>query len=872
MVKFIFLIISIFLINTAFANSYFFSTSLGDDNRSVEEAQNPMTPWQTINKLNSFSNSLKPGDGVFFNRGETFYGAITISNLFASTANPILFGAYGTGEKPIISGLSSILDWTSIDNGIYEKVLNFPLTNLLNMVIFQDLLQPIGRWPKVSESNAGYLDLQSHDYLTSITSNAISSAPNFVGGELVVRSNDWIINRARIIDQSSDMITYIPFASRDNAETYEPQDGFGFFFQNHINALTQLGDWMYDSLSNKFRMYFGDQNPDNYSVNVASIENLVNINNNSHMIFDGISFKGANSNTFHIQNSSNISIKNCDINCSGTNGIFVSSAVSSFINIDNCNILNSNNNAINANSSTNWIIQNNFINNTGLNRGMGLSGDASYIAVCRIGSNSLVMYNDIRNTGYSGIEFVGGSVEIKNNFIDSFCVIKSDGGGIYTFAERDAFNRKVTGNIVLDGIGDRFGKSLVERNNPFSANVHGIYLDGGAGNVDLANNTIANCGNSGVELSSAVNVNVTNNTFYNNTVTQIYYFESRGPISNLTFTDNIAFAKESSQLIAIINSNADRESDWGNMNNNYYCRPVSEPHGVDTSGYSHSPLNYDYPDGGIIQAANNRFYSLDKWTTIANQDDNTKKTPIDLPDLSNHRFEYNATNSDKNIALDGVYLDVKMNIYSGNIILKPYSSIILLNYLNFVKSDQSIIFSPIEDVYIGNELTFPLQAMASSGLPVNYKIISGPAILIDSTITITDVGTVSIEASQLGNDIYNAASSVIQSFNVYPDLIAKNKILKIQENISENIAPVFVYSNSLQSLTNIQINPTETGQSGLFLFDFQGRVIKHLYSGRLEKNKIKSIQLSSSGIPAGIYIIGLVTKTKIIAQKISLVN
>jgi len=47
-------------------NTYYFSTLDGDDSRTSTEAQNPASPWKTINKLNSFFASLLPGDQVLF--------------------------------------------------------------------------------------------------------------------------------------------------------------------------------------------------------------------------------------------------------------------------------------------------------------------------------------------------------------------------------------------------------------------------------------------------------------------------------------------------------------------------------------------------------------------------------------------------------------------------------------------------------------------------------------------------------------------------------------------------------------------------------------------------------------------------------------
>ena len=111
------------LLLSIYANSaaYYFSSSSGDDNRSSAQAQNPNTPWRTISKLNSFFNNLRPGDYVYFNRGETFYGSINVIKSGAS-GSPIIFSAYGSGSKPVITGLSTVSNWAYVGNGIGKVI------------------------------------------------------------------------------------------------------------------------------------------------------------------------------------------------------------------------------------------------------------------------------------------------------------------------------------------------------------------------------------------------------------------------------------------------------------------------------------------------------------------------------------------------------------------------------------------------------------------------------------------------------------------------------------------------------------------------------------------------------------------------------
>jgi YD repeat-containing protein len=61
-----------------------------------------------------------------------------------------------------------------------------------------------------------------------------------------------------------------------------------------------------------------------------------------------------------------------------------------------------------------------------------------------------------------------------------------------------------------------------------------------------------------------------------------------------------------------------------------------------------------------------------------------------------------------------------------------------------------------------------LTATASSGLPVTFSVLSGPATVSGSTLTITGAGTVVVAANQAGNSNYAAAAQVTQTITVTP--------------------------------------------------------------------------------------------------------
>ncbi len=79
---------------------------------------------------------------------------------------------------------------------------------------------------------------------------------------------------------------------------------------------------------------------------------------------------------------------------------------------------------------------------------------------------------------------------------------------------------------------------------------------------------------------------------------------------------------------------------------------------------------------------------------------------------------------------------------------------------------QTITFSAMSP-QLTTAAPFALTATASSGLPVTYTVVSGPATVSGSTVTLTGAtGSVTIRASQAGNALYNAAPDVQRSFGV----------------------------------------------------------------------------------------------------------
>ncbi|NLR82566.1 MBG domain-containing protein [Chitinophaga eiseniae] len=85
--------------------------------------------------------------------------------------------------------------------------------------------------------------------------------------------------------------------------------------------------------------------------------------------------------------------------------------------------------------------------------------------------------------------------------------------------------------------------------------------------------------------------------------------------------------------------------------------------------------------------------------------------------------------------------------------------------LTVTPATQTITFNALSNKTYG-DADFTLNASSNSGLGISYSVISGPATISGNTVTITGAGNVTIAADQAGDNRYQAAPQVTQSFNI----------------------------------------------------------------------------------------------------------
>ncbi len=111
---------------------------------------------------------------------------------------------------------------------------------------------------------------------------------------------------------------------------------------------------------------------------------------------------------------------------------------------------------------------------------------------------------------------------------------------------------------------------------------------------------------------------------------------------------------------------------------------------------------------------------------------------------------------------------------------------------------QKIIFPPIPDIPLAAG-TILLGAATTAGLPVQYTVISGPATVNGRTLTLTltDFGTVRVQATQPGNSSYYSAHPEEQTFTVLTS--GTTPVARLSADPISGLAPLTVAFNGRAS-------------------------------------------------------------------------
>jgi hypothetical protein len=162
------------------------------------------------------------------------------------------------------------------------------------------------------------------------------------------------------------------------------------------------------------------------------------------------------------------------------------------------------------------------------------------------------------------------------------------------------------------------------------------------------------------------------------------------------------------------------------------------------------------------------------------------------------------------------------------------------------RQTQSISFTALADQILETG-QMSLSASASSGLPVNFELLSGPASISGNVVSFTGLGTVEIKASQAGNTTFRAAEPVVRSF----DLVTITGIEERGWNSK-------IYPNPATDFLHLEIDTIKNAK--VSIMSLEGREVM------VVTGPTATIDISS--LVSGIYLVRVVTASQVTTHKI----
>jgi hypothetical protein len=656
-------ILSLFFINDAYCTVYYLSNSGNDSNTGTSVSN----AWQTIDKLNIELSKVKAGDQVLFKCGDTFAGEISIpSTVSGIKNNPIVFGSYGAGLKPVITGSMLLSNWTEQTPTIWKTTVN---AQMVSQVFENNKRLTIARTP-----NKGYYHIGKTSSKMSFTDPILSKPLNYwKNATIVYKKNEWLWVLSDIDSSSTD--GYIHFAPKDSAMG-DLVTGSGYFIQNKSELVDTLNEWYFDANSKKLYLY-STTDPSTKNIRSSVWNNGIKSVwpwTTKYITVQDLEFNEHNVAEIQLFGAGGFVVKRCNLFRSGQYGLWMNSDYVNYMR--NCEISNNyiGNSAMGGIFTWNVsqsIVSGNIVKNTAL---YPVQGGAMFWSGCGIflfqGDSLLVTHNKVDSSGYNGIDFEAHYSTIEKNIVQYSMLISSDGGALYNnYGTHDT----IRNNILRYTIGN------MEAAYPNASRyTKELYLDMDRHHYNvIENNTMEGypgTENSGIGLAPTT----TYTTIRNNVVYRCWrginfsnFDANNKPINTLDLRHNVIYSNTKTGHPYWINAWSDVSGMFSYCDSNYLCNPYSDV---------------------LVEHLNvnkTSYYDFSEWKTLSNTDIHSILSyshwtfPTDSSFILTNETDSFATYTFANVVKD---LDNKP---IDSIIIPPFSSKVFIGELSIKSIDYS---------------------------------------------------------------------------------------------------------------------------------------------------------------------------------------
>jgi parallel beta-helix repeat protein len=565
----------------AYSADYYLSTSRGKDtNAGTKKA-----PWKTIERINQ--ETFASGDKIFFKRGEVFRGEIKSYKIQPNLS----FGAYGTGDNPVISGSLPITKWKPTTHGalpanVYEADVSSLITvdakgneNTLEHLFVNGELMTIARYPNVDKpSDANWLKVGKSAGTDSFTDSTLAnySRPDgyWKDARLRIRTYSWYYRVFKITN-------YKATSGKITAKGLGNQlPEWGYFLDDKLEELDHPGEWYYDAATKKVYLYpLANKDPNRQLIEGTTYRIGLTISQQeNNTVVEDLTFRHFTSIGLSLANSDSVLVRNClfEYNNKGisvwqmTNSLITGNTLNNQFSIG---VIFNGDKTLDMKNST--IVEKNEINNTGMipvycKR---YEGTCYGIGMNVFGKGQYLRQNTINKTGWTGIYLkAGGHHLVEHNVVKNALSLINDGGAISIGSDANT----IRGNFLIESIGN-VGESNGCMNLNKTPCAHHSSYGMGIGSDSkftrnlIEDNTIANNPDIGIRLNAFTDSVVRNNTLYNNDP-QIRVEDTMGFSRSNVFEGNIAYSLTPEQRGLVLTGTVEH----GTFDNKFFCNPYQD--------------------------------------------------------------------------------------------------------------------------------------------------------------------------------------------------------------------------------------------------------------------------------------------------------